>query len=101
MVFAKVLVHFALCRGSSPEVDLTSSTPLVASLRNNNLMMVQTLWVYLNFDHCKHWVDKHKKGNEIFFYKIQRANVIKALNIQNKGPFSTWGIVLKGDNFSK
>lgn len=24
----------------------------------NNLMTVQTLWVYLNFEQCKLWVDK-------------------------------------------
>ena len=28
-------------------------------------MTVQTLWVYLNFDQCKLWVDKHKKDNGI------------------------------------
>ena len=38
--------------------------------------------VYLNFDQCKHWVDKHKKERNFIilqFNKIRRAACLKKI----------------------
>lgn len=41
---------------SSYDVHLVEIANIVWG--RNNLMTVQTLWVYLNFEQCKLWVDK-------------------------------------------
>ena len=51
-----------------------SVTPLtLRQLQRYNLTMVLILWVHLNFDHCKYWVDKHKKDSDFLICAAKKT----------------------------